>query len=97
MNVVVCRHPNDNGRYIFKVPMDIELDAGTLVTVETSRGTQPAQCITSTFRADPEIVCPLWGTTPGKIKRVLSFLIQNDLEWPDEPEQVSKYDDDEEP
>lgn len=97
MNMVVCRHLGDNGKYLFRIPMDIDLDAGTLVTVETQRGTQPAQCITSSFKADPTIICPLWNTTSGKMKRVLSFLVQNNLEWPEEPQEESKYDDDEEP
>ena len=98
MNMVVCRHPGDNGKYIFRMPEEVELDAGTLVTVDTSRGNQPAQCITSSFHADPDVICPLWNTKPTNMKRVLSFLIQNNLVWPEEPEQEhSGYDDDEEP
>lgn len=93
MNLVVCRHPADNFKGIFMVPDGIELDAGSLVKVETARGEFPAQCITGTFRAIPEVICPLWGTQPGKLCRVLSYLHETELEWPSKPEPV----DDDEP
>ena len=97
MNMVVIKHPNDNGKYIFRVPDDVELDVGTMVLCETARGINPGICATGTFRADPEIICPMWGTQPKGLKRILSHLIQNNLEWPDEPEPETKYDEDEEP
>lgn len=98
MNMVVCKHPNDSGKYIFKVPENCELDAGTMVMTETARGFFPAMCVTGTFRADPEVICPMWGTQPKVMKRVLSCLLETKLEWPDgsEPEKP-KYDYDEEP
>ena len=85
MNMIVCRHPGDSGKYIFMVPEDVSIDVGTLLNVETGRGTQPAQAITGSFHADPEIICPMWGTQPKKMKRVLSYLLENALEWPEEP------------
>lgn len=97
MNVIVCRHPGDNGKYLFMVPADVTLDAGCLLKVETVRGEQPAQAITSSFNADPEIVCPLWGTKPGNMKRVLSYLHESRLEWPEEQDrQEQAFVDDEE-
>lgn len=97
MNIVVCMHPGDNGKYIFKVPPDVTIDAGTLVRVETSRGIQPAQCLTASFYALAEDICPLWGTKPERMKRVLSVLLENYVTWPDEPREEKLYDDDEEP
>ena len=99
MNMVVCRHPGDSGKYIFKVPDSVELDAGVLVKVETARGEQPAQTLTGTFRADPKVICPMWGTQPSKMKRVISFLHESLLEWPDEPDiqEQAFVDEDDEP
>lgn len=100
MNMVVCRHPNDSGKYIFKVPDGVGLDVGCLVNVETNRGVQPAQTITGTFWADPAVICKMWGTQPNRMKRVLSYLQESLLEWPDEPdaqEQAFVDEDDEEP
>ena len=100
MNMVVCRHPGDSGKYLFKMPEDVAIDAGTLVTVETKRGKQPAQCITSSFHADPTVICPLWNTTPEYMKKIISFLVQHDLEWPEEEIPFTdepKWNEDEEP
>ena len=97
MKMIVCRHPNDNGKYIFKVPDDVDIDVGTLLKVETNRGDQPAQSITGSFSADPEVICPMWGTQPKKMKRVLSVLMENYLEWPEEPEEIPFSELDDEP
>ena len=85
MNMVVVRHPNDNGKYIFTVPENVELDAGTLVSCETRRGEQPGVCMTSSFRADPSAICPLWNTSEKEMKRVLKVLREIYLEWPEKP------------
>jgi len=82
MNIVVCNHYNNSGRFLFMIPDGVRLDAGTPVTVETRNGIQQAVCITPSFEADPTVVCPLWNTTPENMKRVLSYLNQTYLEWP---------------
>ena len=94
MNMIVCRHPMDNGKYLFRVPEDINIDVGTLLRVDTRRGEQPAQAITSSFTADPEVICPLWGTSPKKMMRVVSCLHESILEWPEKSEDVSSSDQD---
>lgn len=86
MNMIVCRHPGDNGKYIFRVPEEQELEPGMYVNVETRRGEQPAKTITGTFRADPKVICPLWGTTPKDMMRVLSVMRELQLEWNEEPD-----------
>lgn len=91
MNLVVCKHPNDNGRYIFQLPADVSIDAGTYVNCETTRGIQPALCITGNFQADPEVICKLWGTEPGRMKRIISFLHESFIEWPSEPAATKNY------
>lgn len=83
MNFIVCRHPGDNGRYLFRLPEDVTLDAGSLVNVDTARGIQPAVCITSSFKADPEVICKMWGTEPPRMKRVISYLHESKLPWPE--------------
>ena len=87
MNIVVCNHYNNSGRFLFMVPDNVQLSAGTSVTVETRNGVQQAVCITPNFKADPNVVCPLWNTTPENMKRVLSYMNQTYLEWPDKEEE----------
>lgn len=96
MNFVIVRHPNDNGKYLFKLPHGENIDAGTLVTCDTAKGKdQPGVCITSSFTADPEVICPLWGTYPGKMKRVTKILREFAIKWPQEEkeEQKDEHDD----
>lgn len=86
MNFVVIKHV-DNGKYLFMVPDGVELDAGTAVLCDTSRGkNQHGVCATGTFMADPEVICPLWGTMPEKLRRVTSVLREFQLQWPEEQE-----------
>ena len=85
MNIVVIKHFNDSSKYIFKVPDGVVLDAGTFVACDTVRGyEQPGICVTSSFEADPAIICPMWGTAPERMRRVVSVLRTHMLEWPDE-------------
>ena len=82
-NMVVVRHPNHSGYYLFRVPEGLELDVDTLVVVETARGNQPAVCVTGTFQADPAEIVKHWGG--GPVKRVLKVMREFALEWPEEP------------
>ena len=86
MNMVVIKHPNDNGKYLFQVPEDIDLDAGTLVMCDTMRGESPGVCATGTFRADPEVICPMWGTQPRLMKRITKVLYETVLDWSPVPD-----------
>lgn len=94
-NFVVVRHLYDNGRYLFYVPDDVTLDAGTAVICETKRNSnEPGVCITGTFQADPEVICPMWGTQPKYMKRVVKILREFVLEWPERTEPVEEEEDD---
>ena len=94
-NFVVVRHMYDNGRYLFYVPDDVVLDPGTAVICETKRSShEPGVCITGTFKADPEVICPLWGTQPKVMKRVIKVLREFTLEWPEGSESEQEDDDD---
>ena len=85
MNFVLARHPNYNGRYLFKVPESTFLDAGTLIACDTARGqNQPAVCLTASFHGDPDVVCPLWGTTVKKLKPVTKVLREFLIDWGEE-------------
>ena len=94
MNLVVVKHPNDSGKYVFRIPEDVTIDAGTLVMVDTARGIQPAVCATGSFHADPEVCVPMFGGNAKNLKRVLSVLLENKMEWPDEPAPAPEADDD---
>ena len=70
-NMVIVKHIQDNGKYLFYVPKSICLTAGEKVVCETSRGSdQMGVCCCDSFRADPEMMCPLFGTQPQKMKYV---------------------------
>lgn len=95
MNFVVIKHV-DSGKYLFRVPEDVTLDAGTAVLCDTSRGrNQPGICVTGNFTADPAVICPLWGTKPEALKRVTTVLREFKLEWPDMPKRLVSEDEDE--
>ena len=95
MNLVVLRHMNDSGKYLFRVPEDVTLDAGTTVLCTTKRGkNQPAVCVTPSFKADLAVVAPMWGAQPKHMQRVTSVLREFVLEWPEEPEPDNSDDQD---
>lgn len=84
MNFVICKHMNDSGKYLFAVPEDVTIDAGTIVACDTVRGlSQPAICVTSSFKADPDKICPMWGTTKAHMKPVTKILREFMLDWGD--------------
>lgn len=84
MNLVIVKHPNDSGKYLFKVPDGVTLDAGTMVACDTARGKdQPGFCATATFEGDPEVVAPMWGGNAKAIKPVTKVLREFVLEWPE--------------
>ena len=87
MNMVVIRHPQNTGGYLFKVPDGVSIDVGTLVNCETCRGVQPGVCITPSFNADPNAICKLYSTSEKQMKRIISIMVESFLEWPDEPVQ----------
>lgn len=82
MNLVVCRHPGNGSHYLFRLPMDVDVDPDTMVTVETIRGEQPAVTITRSFHADPDVMAKHWGGR-REIKRVLKILREYSLQWTD--------------
>lgn len=98
MNFVIVRHMNDTGKYLFRLPEDVTVDAGTPVLCNTKRGRDvPAVCVTSSFHADPDVIVPLWGTQVSNLQKVTTVLREFKLNWPDEPETEhaeTKVDDD---
>ena len=86
MNMIVCRHPGDSGKFLFRLPEDITMDPNVYVTVETKRGNQPAKTVTPSFHADPDVICPLWGTQPKMMTRVLSWMNESRIPWPEQEE-----------
>lgn len=97
MNFVVIKHAADNGKYLFQVPEGVTLDAGTAVLCDTSRGkNQLGVCVTGTFEADPAVICPLWGTSPEKMRRVTTVLREFKLDWPETAKAATAKDDEDE-
>lgn len=70
-NYVIVKHLADNGKYLFRVPKGISLEAGEKVVCDTSRGNdQLGVCCCDSFMAKPEVVMPLFGTQSNKMKFV---------------------------
>ena len=70
-NFVIIKHVTDSGKYLFRVPRGINLEAGEKVVCDTSRGNdQLGVCCCDSFLADPEAVMPLFGTQNSKMKFV---------------------------
>lgn len=93
-NFVIVKHLQDNGKFLFYVPMTIELRAGDKVVCDTSRGNdQLGVCCCDSFTADPEVVCPLFGTQPRVMKYVtgtieyLRFEIEEEKEYDENRQQ----------
>ena len=72
---VIVKHVMDSGKFLFYVPKDVVLEAGNKVVCDTSRGTdQLGVCCCDSFVADPEVVCPLFGTQPEKMRYVTGLV-----------------------
>lgn len=70
-NMVIVKHLQDNGKFLFYVPKSISLVAGEKVVCDTSRGKdQLAVCCCDSFSGDPDVVCPLFGTQPAIMKYI---------------------------
>lgn len=96
MKLVVVRHLGDSGKYLFQLPETTELEAGTTVLCRTKRNPlEPGVCVTPSFDADPAVICPLWGTQPERMQKVIKVLREFSLPWPEE-EQSAEPDEEEE-
>ena len=70
-NFVIVKHISDNGKYLFRVPKGVLLEAGDKVVCDTSHGKdQLGVCCCDSFLADPEVVNPLFGTSAKNNKFV---------------------------
>ena len=74
-NMVIIKHVQDNGKYLFYVPKSISLSAGDKVVCETCRGgDQLGVCCCDSFLGDPAVVCPLFGTQLEKMRYVVGMV-----------------------
>ena len=71
-NFVIIQHFNSSHElYLFLVPRKISLEAGDKIVCDTSRGpNQLGVCCCDSFMSKPEIMCPLFSTTPDKLRYV---------------------------
>ena len=75
-NFVIVKHLVDSGKYLFQVPKGVNLSAGDEVICDTKRrNNEPGVCCCDSFLADPEVVCELFGTQPGKMKYVTGRIV----------------------
>ena len=73
---VIVQHVCDNGKYLFTVPEGKNIYACEYVLCDTSRGkNQVGIALCDTFSADPEVICPLFNTTPDNLKGVKARLM----------------------
>jgi len=87
-NFVIIKHPEGHGKFLFYVPKRVQLEAGDKVVCETKMGPdQMGVCCCDSFIADPEVVCPLFGTQPmymkyvtGKVEYILFEFEKDDEE-----------------
>ena len=70
-NFVIIKHLEDSGKYLFRVPKMIDLEAGEKIVCDTSRGRdQLGVCCCDSFLARPETICPLFGVKFENMKFV---------------------------
>ena len=70
-NFVIIKHLQDSGKFLFRVPKDVILDAGDQIVCDTVRGKdQLGVCCCNSFFADPEVVCKLFGIYPASLRFV---------------------------
>ena len=75
-NMVIVKHLADNGKFLFYVPKGISLEVGDNVACDTIKGkNQIGVCCCDSFLGDPEVVCPLFGTSHSRMKYVTAKLI----------------------
>lgn len=87
-NFVIIKHIQDGGKYLFRVPKGVNLEAGDKIVCDTSRGTdQMGVCCCDSFMADPEIVCPLFGTQPKNLRYVTGIVDYRKFEYAMEEEE----------
>ena len=72
--LVIVKHWQDNGKYLFLVPPMVDLKAGNQVICNTSRGNdQPGQCCCDSFEVADDMVesiCKLFGTQASQLRSV---------------------------
>lgn len=82
---VLCRHKDCDKNYLFRAPAFSHLEKGDMVIVDTDHGDQPAvvvSSITLSNDAEREIDFVMNATNaPIEIKRVLSKVIVNQIDF----------------
>lgn len=85
---VIVKHVMDSGKFLFYVPNKVALDAGDKVVCDTSREQdQLGVCCCDSFMADPEVVCPLFGTQPDKMRYVTGMVSYDKFDTTGEDEE----------
>ena len=84
--MIIVKHLENPGHYLFLVPKYEEwrLGACMLVKCQTRKGEQLGITLCAPFDADPEVICPLFGTTPEKMKYVTAVFDEKRLSVPEE-------------
>ena len=85
MNFVAVKHPGNGRFFIFELPANVTVLSGQWVIMDTKmKDNEIAVCVTPSFMGDPDVICPLWGTTKSQMKRVKKLLRESVLSYEDE-------------
>ena len=86
--LVIIKHVQDNGKYLFKVPACVDLKAGNKVVCDTCRGNdQLGVCVCDSFTADADEICQLFGTQVKKLRYVTGIVEYDRFSISDEDEE----------
>ena len=96
-NFVIIKHLNDNGKYLFRVPNGISLEAGDKVVCDTCKGNdQIGVCLCDSFLADPETMYTLFATKESNMKWITGKVeIEKFSEAREEEEYKEKFEEEE--
>ena len=88
IDLVACKHPNDNRAYLFKAPSFSRLENGDKVIVETRLGEKEVEVITTyTIGSDEaELLSMIYALSGAEIplKRVLKKITYREFEYEEE-------------
>jgi len=92
--MVIIKHLESPGHYLFLVPpYEYGVDAGDLVMCDTKRGPQFGVCLCDAFKADPEVICKYFNTSPKAMRYVIAVFNRRDLSIPKEEEEQDDNED----
>ena len=88
IDLVVCKHPNDNKAYLFKAPQFSHLEKSDKVIVETKKGDAEAEVVaTYTIGGDDDELWSMFIALSGAeipLKKVLKKITYREFKFEEE-------------